>query len=39
MADTVLKDILAQYSKKKINAEFEAEQRKQELYKNKRKGS
>ena len=34
MSDTVLKEILSQYSKKKINAEFEAEQRKQELYKN-----
>lgn len=33
MADTVLKNILSQYNKKKINAEFEAEQRKQELYK------
>lgn len=32
MADTVLKNILSQYNKKKINAEFEAEQRKQELY-------
>ena len=34
MADTVLKEILAQYSKKKASVELEAEQRKQELYRN-----
>ena len=33
MADAILKNILSQYNKKKIKAEFEAEQRKQELYK------
>lgn len=32
MADSTLKTILSQYSKKKIDAEYEAEQRKQELY-------
>lgn len=34
MADPILKNILSQYNKKKINAEYEAELRKQELYKN-----
>ena len=33
MANTILKNLLSQYSKKKINAEYEAEKRKQELYK------
>ena len=33
MTDTVLKNILSQYNKKKINAEYEAELKKQELYK------
>ena len=33
MADTVLKNILLQYSKKKANAEYDAEIRKQEIYK------
>ena len=33
MTDTVLKNILSQYNKKKINAEYEANLRKQELYK------
>ena len=33
MANNVLRDILSQYNKKKCNAELEAEQRKQELYK------
>ena len=33
MADTTLKNILSQYSKKKISAEYEAEQRKQDIYK------
>ena len=33
MADTILKDILSQYNNKKIKAEYEAEIRKQELYK------
>lgn len=32
MADTVLKNLLSQYNKKKIKAEYEAEVRKQELY-------
>lgn len=32
MSDSTLKTILSQYSKKKIDAEYEAEQRKQELY-------
>ena len=32
MTDTVLKNILSQYNKKKIDAEYEAEIRKQELY-------
>ena len=30
--DTLLKDILSQYNRKKNNAEFEAERRKRELY-------
>lgn len=34
MGDTILKNILSQYNKKKINAEYDAELRKQELYKN-----
>ena len=33
MADTTLKNILSQYSKKKTNAEYKAEQRKQDIYK------
>ena len=33
MTDTVLKNILSQYNKKKINAEYEAELKKHELYK------
>ena len=33
MTDTVLKNILSQYNKKKLNAEYEAELKKQELYK------
>lgn len=33
MSDTILKNILSQYNKKKINAEYEAELRKHELYK------
>lgn len=33
MTDTILKNILSQYNKKKINAEYEAEIRKQNLYK------
>lgn len=33
MADTLLKNILSQYNKKKIKAEYDAEIRKQELYK------
>lgn len=32
MADTTLKNILSQYNKKKISAEYEAEQRKQDIY-------
>ena len=33
MADTILKNILLQYNKKKANAEYDAEIRKQEIYK------
>ena len=33
MADSILKNILSQYNKKKISAEYEAEQRKQDIYK------
>ncbi len=33
MSNTVLKDLLSQYSKKKIDAEQDAEKRKEELYK------
>ena len=33
MADSILKNILSQYNKKRLNAEFEAELRKQRLYK------
>ena len=33
MADSILKNILSQYNKKKLNAEYEAELRKQRLYK------
>ncbi len=32
MSDIILKDILAEYNKKKINAEYEATKRKQDLY-------
>ena len=32
MADTILKNILSQYNKKKIAAEYDAERRKQEVY-------
>lgn len=32
MADTILKNLLSQYNKKKIKAEYDAEIRKQELY-------
>ena len=34
MSDSTLKTILSQYSKKKIDAEYEAEQRKQDYIKN-----
>lgn len=33
MADSILKNILSQYNQKKISAEYEAEQRKQDIYK------
>lgn len=33
MADSILKNILSQYNQKKISAEYEAEQRKKDIYK------